>query len=140
MALQDKYKELIDAAKSGGTVNLQVAEQDGVLHITGEAPSNAAKDKLWDIYGKIDPNYLTGDVVMNISTATAVEGAQLKVVTQQSNLNIRTTPGTDATVAGKAAHGDQVTLIRKENDQWWYVKNKDGIVGYAYAQYLQPVE
>ncbi|RFS19494.1 SH3 domain-containing protein [Chitinophaga silvatica] len=139
MALQDKYKELIDTAQTSGVSNLQVAEQDGVLHINGTAPSGDVKDKLWDIYGKIDPNFLTGDVVMDIQVATAVSGAKLKVVTESSNLNIRKGPGTDQPIVGKAAHGEIVTLISKMNEQWWLIRTDGGAEGYAYAQYLQPV-
>ncbi|CAL1518012.1 SH3 domain-containing protein [Chitinophaga sp. MM2321] len=140
MALQDKYKELIDAAQSSGTTNLKVSELDGVLHIDGVAPTGAVKDKLWDIYGKIDPNFLTGDVVMNINVATAVEGAKLEVITDSTNLNIRKGPGTDQPVVGKAAHGETVTLINKTNDQWWLIRTNGGAEGYSYSQYLKPVE
>jgi hypothetical protein len=140
MALQDKYKELIDAAQSSGTTNLQVQELDGVLHIDGEAPSGAVKDKLWDIYGKIDPNFLTGDVVMNINVATAVAGAKLTVITDSTNLNIRKGPGTDQPIVGKAAKGETVSLISKQSDQWWLIRTDAGEEGYSYAQYLQPVE
>ena len=41
MALQDKYKELTDAAKAAGINNLQVREQNNVLYIDGSAPSGA---------------------------------------------------------------------------------------------------
>jgi uncharacterized protein YgiM (DUF1202 family) len=140
MALQDKYKELVDAARSSGTKDLQVSELDGVLHITGEAPTGAVKDNLWNIYGKLDPNFLTGDVVMNIHVATAVEGAKLKVITDTSNLNIRKGPGTDQPIAGKAAHNEIVTLISKQSDQWWLIRTDGGVEGYSYAQYLKPVE
>ena len=140
MALQDKYKELIDAATAAGTSNLQVSEQEGVLHINGEAPSGAVKDKLWDIYGKIDPNFLTGDVVMNINVATAVPGAKLTVTTDSTNLNIRQGPGTDQPIVGKAAHGETVSLISKQSDQWWLIRTDGGAEGYASATYLTPVE
>ena len=50
MALQDKYKELTDAAATSGVSNLQVREQDGVLYIDGVAPSGSVKDQLWTIY------------------------------------------------------------------------------------------
>ncbi|MET3878130.1 MULTISPECIES: SH3 domain-containing protein [Chitinophaga] len=139
-ALQDKYKELIDAAQAAGTSNLKVSELDGVLHIEGEAPTGAVKDQLWNIYGKIDPNFLTGDVVMNINVATAVAGAKLKVITESSNLNIRKGPGTDQPIVGKAAHNEIVSLISKQSDQWWLIRTDNGEEGYAYAQYLQPVE
>ena len=110
------------------------------MHITGEAPTAAVKDNLWSIYGKLDPNYLSGDVVMNITAATATEGARLKVVTDSSNLNIRKGPGTEEELVGKAPHDGIVTLIRKYDDQWWIVKTENGVEGYAYAQYLRPVE
>lgn len=140
MALQDKYKPLIDTAKASGVSNLQVREQDGVLYIDGVAPSGSVKDQLWDIYGRIDPNFLSGDVVMNINVATAVAGAKVKVTTDSSNLNIRKGPGTDQPLAGKAAHHEIVTLISKANDQWWLVRTDAGVEGYGYAQYLTPVE
>lgn len=140
MALQEKYKELTDAATAAGVGNLQVREQDGVLYIDGEAPSGAVKDNLWNIYDKIDPNFLSGDLVMNINVSTAVPGAKVKVVTEKSNLNIRKGPGTDQPIVGKAAHNEIITLVSKSNDQWWLVRTNDGEEGYSYAQYLAPVE
>ena len=136
MALQDKYKQLVDTATASGVANLQVREQDGVLYIDGEAPSGSVKDQLWDIYGKIDPNFLTGDVVMNVNVASAVAGAKAKVTTEKSNLNIRKGPGTDQPIVGKAAHNEIVTLVSKANDQWWLIRTDAGEEGYAYAQYL----
>ena len=140
MALQDKYKQLVDTATASGVTNLQVREQDGVLYIDGEAPSGSVKDQLWDIYGKIDPNFLAGDVVMNVNVSTAVAGAKVKVTTETSNLNIRKGPGTDQPIVGKAAHNELVTLVSKANDQWWLIRTDDGEEGYAYAQYLTPEE
>lgn len=140
MALQDKYKELTDAATAAGVGNLQVREQDGVLYIDGEAPSGSVKDNLWNIYDKIDPNFLSGDLVMNINVSTAVPGVKVKVVTEKSNLNIRKGPGTDQPIVGKAAHNEIITLVSKSSDQWWLVRTNDGEEGYSYAQYLAPVE
>ncbi len=138
MALQDKYKELTDAAAAAGVADLLVREQDGVLYIDGIAPNGKVKDQLWDIYGKIDPNFLTGDVVMNVKVTDAAPGSRAKVTTERSNLNIRKGPGTDQPIVGKAAHHEIVTLVSKTNDQWWLVKTDDGEEGYAYAQYLTP--
>jgi uncharacterized protein YgiM (DUF1202 family) len=140
MALQDKYKELTDAATAAGVTDLQVREQDGVLYIDGVAPSGAVKDQLWDTYGKIDPDFLAGDVVMNVNVSAAAPGSKAKVTTEKSNLNIRKGPGTDQPIVGKAAHHEIVTLVSKTNDQWWLVKTDDGEEGYAYAQYLTPEE
>lgn len=136
MALQDKYKELTDAATAAGVTNLQAREQDGVLYIDGTAPSGAVKDQLWDVYGKIDPNFLSGDVVMDVKVAMDAATTKVKVVTESSNLNIRKGPGTDQPIVGKAAHGEVITLVSQSNDQWWLVRTDDGEEGYAYAKYL----
>ena len=138
MALLDKYKVLLDTAKASGVEDLQYAEQEGVLQIRGTAPNADAKNKLWDIYNQIDPNFLSGDVVMDIDVSTAVAGTQVKVITQQSNLKIRKGPGTDQPIVGKAAKDEIITLISRANDQWWLVRTKDGKEGYCYAQYLEP--
>lgn len=140
MALQDKYKELIDAATAAPVTNLQVREQDGVLYIDGDA-SGAVKQQLWDIYGKLDPDYSGGDLMLNINSVAGIsEGAKLKVTTNKTNLNIRSGPSTNDDIVGKAARHEIVTLLRKENDQWWYIQTKDGEEGYSFTQYLTPVE
>ena len=139
MALQEKYKELIDTATTSGVSNLQVREQEGVLYIDGDAPSGAVKDQLWDIFGKIDPNFVTGDLILNVN-AKAEPGSKVKVTTDSSNLNIRKGPGTDQPVVGKAAHNEIITLISKANEQWWSVRTDDGEEGYAFSQYLTPEE
>jgi hypothetical protein len=139
MALQDKYKELTDAAVAAGVTNLQVREQDNVLYIDGEA-TGAVKQQLWDMYEKIDPDYVSGDLMLNInSVAGVVEGTRLKVTTSYSNLNIRSGPSTNDDIVGKAARHEEITLVRKENDQWWYIKTDDGEEGYCFTQYLTPV-
>jgi uncharacterized protein YgiM (DUF1202 family) len=138
MALQEKYAELIQTATSSGVANLAVAEQDGVLHVSGTAGSTADYDALWALYNKIDPNMASGDLMMNVDIK-ADAGAQLKVTTDSTNLNIRSTPSTDGAVVGKAAHNEVVTLVEKTDDSWWKVKTAAGEEGYAYAQYLSPL-
>lgn len=137
MALQDKYAELVQSATALGVANLSVAESEGVLHVSGTAKSSADYDTLWALYDKIDPNMASGDLLMNLDIK-AEAGAQLKVTTDASNLNIRSTPSTDGEIVGKAAHNEVVTLVEKTDDSWWKVKTKDGEEGYAYAQYLTP--
>ena len=140
MALQDKYKQLTDAATAAGISDLLVREQDGVLYIDGTAPSGTVKDQLWDIYGTIDPNFLAGDVVMNVNVAMDAAVTKVKVITESSNLNIRKGPGTDQPIVGKAAHGEVINLVNRSNDQWWMVRTADGEEGYAYARYLEAAE
>jgi len=140
MALQDKYKELIDTATAAPVVNLKVREQDGVLYIDGES-TGAVKQQLWDIYGKLDPDYASGDLMLNINSVAGVsEGAKLKVTTNRSNLNIRSGPSTEDSIVGKAARHEIVSLVRKENDQWWFIRTDAGEEGYSFTQYLTPVE
>ncbi len=69
MALQNKYQSLINAGQSAGTQNLQVREQNNVLYIDGQVPSEAVKKQLWDEYNRIDPDYRAGDLVLNLEVA-----------------------------------------------------------------------
>ncbi|MEP7093307.1 MAG: LysM peptidoglycan-binding domain-containing protein [Flavobacterium sp.] len=104
MSLQDKYKELTDLATHLEIANLQVREQDNVLYIDGSAKSAEVKEKLWDAYGKIDPDFRSADVVMNIAVA---QGAT-----------------TDYTVV----NGDSLSKIGKAHGVSWqsiYEANKD---------------
>src|SRR5215213_7412213 len=73
MALQDKYRELINAARSGDASGVQVREQDNVLYIDGTVQSEESKKNLWDIYNRIDPDYRSGDLVMNLALAEGAE-------------------------------------------------------------------
>jgi len=135
MALQEKYKSLIDAATSAGITDLQVREQDNVLYIDGTSPSGEVKDNLWNVYNSIDPDFRSGDLILNID-ASAAAGTKAKVTTQSSNLNIRKGPGTDQEIVGKAAHGETISVISKANDQWSLVRTDAGEEGYVYSQYL----
>lgn len=104
MSLQDKYKELTDLASTLGIANLQVREQDNVLYIDGTAKSADDKEKLWDSYGTLDPDYRSADVVMNIEVD---EGAT-----------------TEYTVKS----GDSLSKIGKEHGVSWqdiFEANKD---------------
>jgi hypothetical protein len=44
--LRDKYQSLIAMAEGNGVADLNIQEQDNVLHIQ-EAPSEAVKQQLW---------------------------------------------------------------------------------------------
>lgn len=104
MSLQDKYKELTDLASNLSIANLQVREQDNVLYVDGTAKSAEDKERLWSAYGKLDPDFRSADVVMNIAVA---EGAT-----------------TEYTVAS----GDSLSKIGKAHGVSWqtiYEANKD---------------
>ena len=137
MTLQEKYAQLLEAAKTMNVANLAVAEDNGVLHVSGTAANTADYDSLWALYDKLDPNMASGDLMMNIDIK-AEAGAKLKVTTDRSNLNIRDKPSTEGAIVGKAAHNEIVTLVEKTDDSWWKIRTKDGEEGYSYSQYLSP--
>ncbi|MBK9328104.1 MAG: SH3 domain-containing protein [Sphingobacteriales bacterium] len=140
MSLQDKYKQLLDAAASSGVTGLLVREQDNVLYVDGTAPNGSVKDQLWAVYDSVDPNFTSGDLVLNVSVSVDAAVTKVKVITEHSNLNIRKGPGTDQPIVGKAAKGEIITLISQTNDQWWLVRTDDGEEGYSYTRYLEPIQ
>ncbi len=135
--LQNKYAGVISAAQSAGVSNLQVTEQDGILYVSGNAASTSAKDAVWNALGAIDSTYSASDINVDVQVAGLSSGASLKVATEDSNLNIRQEPSTDAAIVSKAAKGDSVSLVEQTSDDWWKVRTSDGKEGYAYARYLQ---
>lgn len=137
MSVRDKYKALINAATVAGAIHLQVREQDKVLYMACEVPTGAIKDQLWVIYDKIDPNFLSGDLILNIHVAKPAAIIQLKVVTRNSNLNIRQGPGPDQPLIGNAARESMVTLLNKYNDAWFLVRTAEGVEGYAATEFLK---
>lgn len=76
MAVRDKYQSLIDLANQSGVSNLQVTEEGDVLHVTGTAPSEDAKQKVWDEYGRLDPDMRSGDLVLNIEVGGGGGGGE----------------------------------------------------------------
>lgn len=94
MELTAKYQPLIDLANQHGVSNLQIAEQEGVLYITGTTSDGNAKQQLWDKYGELDPDYRSGDLVLNIEVAgggydeyTVVSGDSLSKIGKHWNKN-----------------------------------------------------
>ena len=71
MALQEKYQSLIDLATQSNISNLTITEGEGFIKIEGAAPSAEVKQKLWDEYNRIDPEYRSGEVVINVSSPEA---------------------------------------------------------------------
>lgn len=137
MSLQDKYASVVSAAQSAGLSDLSVQEQDGVLYITGKAANSAAKDTVWNALGAIDSSYTATDINIDVQVSGLAVGASLTVATDESNLNIRQEPSTEAAVVGKAAKGETVTLVEQSSDDWWKIKTADGKEGYAYSRYLK---
>ena len=137
--LQEKYAQLITLANSSGTTGLAVRTQDNILYIDGVVPTGEAKDKLWAMYDTIDPDFRSGDLILNLDVSPAAPSTKLKVTTESSNLNIRKGPGTDQPIIGKAAHHSEVTLLSKYNGEWALVRSEKGEEGYCSLKYLTTI-
>ena len=95
--LQTKYQSLLELAQSNGTTYELSGGYDGVLHINGTAPSEEAKQQLWAKYDELDPNYASGDLVLNVevsgqeaaagNTYTVVAGDNLTKIGEKYGLS-----------------------------------------------------
>jgi nucleoid-associated protein YgaU len=65
--LTEKYQSLISMADQLGISGLDVTEENGVLKVSGTAGSAEAKQQLWDEYARLDPDYRSGDLVLDVS-------------------------------------------------------------------------
>ncbi len=73
MSVQEKYQSLLELANSNGTT-YELSEGDGVLHVTGTAPDDAAKAALWAEYERLDPDFQSSDLILNITTGAGDAG------------------------------------------------------------------
>lgn len=78
MALADKYQSVVDAANSNGVTDMNVQEQGGVLYITGMAPSEEAKQAVWDARSALDPDMRESDLVLTLGVSDQHEFYEVK--------------------------------------------------------------
>lgn len=136
MALFDKYKMLLDAAADLITDDLQFMEQNSVLIIRGAAPNAEAKNKLWDIYSQIDPNFISGEVVLDIDVLSVVKGCKARLIVDDPILHVHKGPGVELPTIGNVPKGDVVTVMSRANVYWWLIRT-DNVEGYCYAQHIE---
>jgi nucleoid-associated protein YgaU len=74
MSAQEKYVSLLELANSNGTTYELTEGDGGTLVVTGTAPSAEAKQELWNEYERLDPEFRSGDLILNISTGDAAGG------------------------------------------------------------------
>ena len=85
MSVQEKYQSLRELANQNGTTYELSEGNNGTLIVTGTAPSAEAKQQLWDEYNRIDPDFRSGDLILNISTsADAAGGGGMHTYTVES--------------------------------------------------------
>ena len=82
MALTDKYQSLIAMAQQSG--NVVVEDRGDVLHVTGTVSDEAAKQRIWDEYNRLDPDMRSGDLVLDVQTGAGVAGGGGDVYTVKS--------------------------------------------------------
>jgi nucleoid-associated protein YgaU len=88
MSAQEKYQPLLELANQNGTTYQLSEGQNGTLIITGTAPNAEAKQQLWDEYNRIDPDFRSGDLILNISTGGEAAGGGMHTYTVVSGDNL----------------------------------------------------
>ena len=83
MSVQEKYQSLLELANTNGTT-YELSEGDGVLHVTGTAPDDTAKAALWAEYERLDPDFQSSDLILNISTGSGDAGGGANTYTVAS--------------------------------------------------------
>ncbi|MFN2500893.1 MAG: LysM peptidoglycan-binding domain-containing protein [Pyrinomonadaceae bacterium] len=64
--LREKYQSVVDLANQLGVSNLSVEDGEGFIRIHGTAPSDDVKQQIRNEHNRIDPEYRTGDLVLDI--------------------------------------------------------------------------
>lgn len=136
MALLDKYKALLVTAENLITDGFQFMEQNGVLIIRGIAPNAEAKNKLWDMYSQMDPNFISGEVLLDIDVLATVKGSRARLVVNDPMLNIHKGPGVELPTIGNVQKDEIVTVVSRANVYWWLIRT-DNIEGYCYAENIE---
>jgi nucleoid-associated protein YgaU len=88
MSAQEKYQSLLELANQNGTTYELSEGDNGTLVVTGTAPSAEAKQQLWDEYNRLDPDFRSGDLILNISTSGEAAGGGAHTYTVESGDNL----------------------------------------------------
>ena len=83
MSLQEKYQGILELANENGTT-YELTEDASVLHINGTAPSEEAKAALWAKYEELDPEFRSGDLILNVTTGAGDAGGGANTYTVES--------------------------------------------------------
>ncbi len=117
--------------------DLKVANTNGTLTVSGKV-SGAADAEKAEAALKAAPGVTAVINLLEVEDLTT-QNIKMQVATKESNLNIRIGPGTDFSIAGKAAHNSTVHLIKRMYNDWYYIKTDQGIEGFCYKDYLKEV-
>lgn len=121
--------------KAGVTVqNLKVANSSGKLTVSGTVGDLQSAEKAFAAL-KSQPGVSEVVNLLEIEDLTA-KNVKMSVNTKESNLNIRSGPGADFEIVGKAAHNSTVQLIKRMYNDWYYIKTDSGIEGFCAKNFL----
>jgi len=121
---------------SGVTVqNLKVVNTNGKLIVSGNVSDLQAAEKAVAAL-KGQPGVTEVVNLLEIEDLMA-KNIQMLVATKESNLNVRSGPGTDFDIVGKAAHNSTVQLIKRMYNDWYYIKTDSGIEGFCSKNFLK---
>ncbi len=82
MSLQEKYQPVIDLANQSGISGLNITEGEGFIKIEGSAPTAEAKQALMDKWNEIDPEYRSGDFVLDVTAPESAGGGSATYTVQ----------------------------------------------------------
>ncbi|MGI4804419.1 MAG: SH3 domain-containing protein [Janthinobacterium lividum] len=117
--------------------DLKVVDTNGSLTISGTIAGAADADKAVAAL-KAQPGVTEVVNLLELEDLTS-QNIKMQIATQESNLNIRTGPGTIFEIAGKAAHNSSVQLIKRMYNDWYYIKTDQSVEGFCYKDYLKEV-
>lgn len=115
--------------------DLKVSNTNGTLTVSGKVSGSEDADKA-ETALKAAPGVTSVINLLEVEDLTD-QNIKMQVATQDSNLNIRIGPGTDFSIAGKAAHDSTVQLIKKMYNDWYYIKTDQGIEGFCSKEFLK---
>ena len=115
--LKNKYKSVLDAVKQNGVVLSHVNMQDNKLLIQGAAPSEDAKNAVWNQIKAVDSTYsdLTCDLTVDPSLApskaqSAAAGANTGASAASRTYKVQ--PGDSLSKIAKEVYGDATKYQR----------------------------
>jgi len=106
--LKNKYKPALDAIQKNGIRLSYLHVQDNKLFIQGAAPSQEAKNTVWNQIKAVDPNYsdVTCDLTIDPSLAPAQAQAATAAAGGGQGRTYKVQPGDSLSKIAKQFYGD----------------------------------
>jgi nucleoid-associated protein YgaU len=112
--LKQKYQSVLNAIQQQGVHLQNVHIQDGKLFIRGEAPSQDAKNRVWDQIKMVDPGYsdLTADITVSANAAERVQTAGMSASGGQSSRTYTVQSGDTLSKIAKQFYGNPAQYMK----------------------------